>query len=361
MVGAVMADGWWRGQLSWFLHRNVYGERLGLLAQLEITYTDASVERIVTDESWRRPRVRSWPPISTTVEATTRASNFQAGRRRPSTTPDGGRSSISNPRWACSWRPGTTNPAHRIASCSPGADRSFRPHDPRLRPEPRRMGAPARRPGRVRCGDHHPARRGARGRRARRPAAALRQGHRHVPAVGGVDAFEPTFTFHGFRYAEVDGWPGGALPTAEDLEAVVVHSDLTGIGTLECSDEQLNQLHAMSSGRCAATSSTSRPTAHSATSASAGPATSPSSRRQRHTCTTCPASSTTGWPTSQQSRAPMAQCLSLFPTCPTSSCRRSLRVGVMLRRSSPGSCSVGSATATCSSGSSTACARRWTT
>ena len=26
---------------------------------------------------------------------------------------------------------------------------------------------------------------------------------------GGVDVFEPTFTFHGFRYAEVTGWPGG--------------------------------------------------------------------------------------------------------------------------------------------------------
>ena len=26
---------------------------------------------------------------------------------------------------------------------------------------------------------------------------------------GGEDIFEPTFTFHGFRYAEVEGWPGG--------------------------------------------------------------------------------------------------------------------------------------------------------
>ncbi len=25
---------------------------------------------------------------------------------------------------------------------------------------------------------------------------------------GGDDVFEPTFTFHGFRYVEVDGWPG---------------------------------------------------------------------------------------------------------------------------------------------------------
>ena len=41
---------------------------------------------------------------------------------------------------------------------------------------------------------------------------------------GEDDAFEPTFTFHGFRYAEVDGWPGEL--TADALTAVVVSSDL---------------------------------------------------------------------------------------------------------------------------------------
>ena len=25
---------------------------------------------------------------------------------------------------------------------------------------------------------------------------------------GGEDVFEPEFTFHGFRYAQIDGWPG---------------------------------------------------------------------------------------------------------------------------------------------------------
>jgi alpha-L-rhamnosidase len=56
-----------------------------------------------------------------------------------------------------------------------------------------------------------------------------------------VDTFEPTFTFHGFRYAEVTGWPGEL--TEDSLEAVVVHSELRPTGTFECSDELLNQLH----------------------------------------------------------------------------------------------------------------------
>ncbi|HWS35853.1 MAG TPA: family 78 glycoside hydrolase catalytic domain, partial [Actinoplanes sp.] len=59
---------------------------------------------------------------------------------------------------------------------------------------------------------------------------------------GGTDFFEPTLTFHGFRYAEVSGWPAD-VPIESALEAVVVHSDLRRTGWFECSDELLNQLH----------------------------------------------------------------------------------------------------------------------
>jgi len=59
---------------------------------------------------------------------------------------------------------------------------------------------------------------------------------------GGLDEFEPTFTTHGFRYAEVTGWPGDLTP--DDIEAVVVHTQLTRIGHFACSDPMLDQLHA---------------------------------------------------------------------------------------------------------------------
>ncbi|OUM45545.1 alpha-L-rhamnosidase, partial [Arthrobacter agilis] len=58
---------------------------------------------------------------------------------------------------------------------------------------------------------------------------------------GGEDFFEPTRTFHGFRYAEMTGWPGTL--TGDSLEAVVVHSELERTGTFECSNELVNQLH----------------------------------------------------------------------------------------------------------------------
>ena len=49
------------------------------------------------------------------------------------------------------------------------------------------------------------------------------------------------FTFHGFRYAEVTGWPGVFDPAA--ITAVVIHSDMTRTGWFECSDPMVNKLH----------------------------------------------------------------------------------------------------------------------
>ena len=58
---------------------------------------------------------------------------------------------------------------------------------------------------------------------------------------GGADEFEPTFTFHGFRYAEIEGWPGEVDASA--LTAVVIGSELDRIGTFRCSDDLLNRFH----------------------------------------------------------------------------------------------------------------------
>ncbi|MRX45218.1 alpha-L-rhamnosidase [Agromyces kandeliae] len=65
---------------------------------------------------------------------------------------------------------------------------------------------------------------------------------RYVLAGSVVEQWEPRFTFHGFRYAEITGWPGALAP--EDVDAVAIHTDMTRTGWLETSDELLNKLHA---------------------------------------------------------------------------------------------------------------------
>ena len=59
----------------------------------------------------------------------------------------------------------------------------------------------------------------------------------------GVEIWEPRFTYHGFRYVEVTGWPG-KLET-NDITGIVVNTALPQAGAFECSDARINQLHRM--------------------------------------------------------------------------------------------------------------------
>ena len=53
--------------------------------------------------------------------------------------------------------------------------------------------------------------------------------------------YEPTFTFFGFRYLEISGWNGRLAK--QDVQAVVISSDLPRTGLFACSDEMLNRLY----------------------------------------------------------------------------------------------------------------------
>ncbi|MEM3713715.1 MAG: family 78 glycoside hydrolase catalytic domain, partial [Nitrososphaeria archaeon] len=57
----------------------------------------------------------------------------------------------------------------------------------------------------------------------------------------GEETYEPRFTYHGFRYAQVEGFPG--VPTLESLEGRVVHTDVEKIGDFYCSNETINTIH----------------------------------------------------------------------------------------------------------------------
>ncbi|KAH6689841.1 alfa-L-rhamnosidase [Plectosphaerella plurivora] len=58
-----------------------------------------------------------------------------------------------------------------------------------------------------------------------------------------LNDWSPRFTFHGFRYVEISGWPGDG-PRPEDVQALVIHSDMARRGFFECSNPHVNRLHA---------------------------------------------------------------------------------------------------------------------
>jgi len=57
----------------------------------------------------------------------------------------------------------------------------------------------------------------------------------------GLEIYEPRFTYHGYRYVEITGFPG--TPTLENVEGCFVHTDVEKTGKFVCSNELINKIH----------------------------------------------------------------------------------------------------------------------
>ena len=191
---------------------------------------------------------RSCAPASTTARTTTPASSSTGWssarlrrrgvgcRRRPRPRPEHPRRAHRSP-----------GALHRGGAARRGADLPDRRPHPRLRPEPRRARPhPRRGPRRQHRARSAPPRCC---RTARSTPGPLREArstdHYTLAGRAGGEEWEPRFTFHGFRYAEIDGWTGDidAAAAAGDLVARVYHTDLERTGWFESSDPLVNRLH----------------------------------------------------------------------------------------------------------------------
>lgn len=59
----------------------------------------------------------------------------------------------------------------------------------------------------------------------------------------GMEEFTPRFTFHGFRYVEVTGFPG--KPSLDSLEGLRLNTDVASAGDFECSNGMFNRIQRM--------------------------------------------------------------------------------------------------------------------
>lgn len=71
--------------------------------------------------------------------------------------------------------------------------------------------------------------------------AAKATDHLILAGTSEPTSWEPNFTFHGFRYMQVDNWPGTDL--LESIEAVVIHTDMALTSSFDSSNPSLNKLH----------------------------------------------------------------------------------------------------------------------
>ena len=63
----------------------------------------------------------------------------------------------------------------------------------------------------------------------------------YVLKGSGEEEWEPRFTYHGFRYVEVDGYPGEL--TADQFIGRLVYDEMENVGSFTSSNSLLNQIH----------------------------------------------------------------------------------------------------------------------
>ncbi|MEO3887215.1 family 78 glycoside hydrolase catalytic domain [Nonomuraea sp. B5E05] len=238
-IGAILADGWYAGHISWFGPFQ-YGRRPAFRAELEILHDDGSVTRLCTDPGWRA------------ATGAIRYADLQNGERQDLAAEPLGwtEAGFDDSRWAPAVR--VSPPAGRLtAAVAP----PIRVHE-ELEP----VAVWERSPGRwiADFGQNLVGWVRLTGRAGRDRPVVLRhaevldhEGGPHLanlrsaramdeflPSGDGTETFEPRFTFHGFRYVEVSGLR--AAP--ERITARVAHAAMEPAGEFTCSDERLDRL-----------------------------------------------------------------------------------------------------------------------
>ncbi|SDL50190.1 alpha-L-rhamnosidase [Tessaracoccus oleiagri] len=56
-------------------------------------------------------------------------------------------------------------------------------------------------------------------------------------------SWSPKFSYYGFRYVELTGWPDEQPPTGDSVVAHCIHTDLRRTGAFSCSEPLLNEIH----------------------------------------------------------------------------------------------------------------------
>ncbi|MFE5141172.1 family 78 glycoside hydrolase catalytic domain [Streptomyces fagopyri] len=243
-IGAWLGDGWYRGRIGFDGgSRNLYGTDQSLIAQLEVTHDDGSTTVIATDPTWQaaaspilfsslydgetfdgRLYDRSW---STPHGA-------PSGKWEPVATGSRDTSTLIAPKGPpvrC------TQQLHPLTVTAMGSGRYVLDFGQNL-------------VGRLRITVDGPAdttltMRHAEvlqdGELATRPLRQAAATDTYILDDSGEQSWEPRFTLHGFRYAEISGWPGEL--TGDRVVAQVHHTDMVRTGWFECSDPLINRLH----------------------------------------------------------------------------------------------------------------------
>jgi alpha-L-rhamnosidase len=242
VIGVILGDGWYRGYLGWRDRRNTYGERLAALVQLQITFTDGSTQTVSTDESWRAstgPILSSDIYMGETYDARLEkkgwsAPGYDASGWRGVRILDHSKEILIAPEGP---------PVRRIEEIRPVKILRTPAGDTVVDMGQNMVGwvrLKVRGPAGATVTLRHAEVLDKVGNFYTANLRGARQTVRYTLRGDGEEVFEPHFSFQGFRYVAVDGFPGEL--SLEALTGIVIHSDMRVTGRFETSNPLLNQL-----------------------------------------------------------------------------------------------------------------------
>ncbi len=241
-VGAVLGDGWYRGTLAWGNNWAIYGKRLGLLMQMKITYTDGTESFILTDESWKSNNdgaIRMSDIYNgETYDATKKLSGWDLTDYN-----DSGWKAVKEGTYKDNLIASEGAAVRKIQEIKPV--KVFRsPKGSLLVDMGQNMVGWIRLKVKGNTGTvvtlRHAEVLDKYGEFYTENLRAAKCELNYTLTGTGEEIYEPRFTFMGFRFVEVKGFPGEL--TADNITGVVVHSDMPVTGTYESSNALLNQL-----------------------------------------------------------------------------------------------------------------------
>lgn len=240
-IGSALADGWYAGYLGFGKKREHYGDKPRLLVQLEIEYADGARDFIVTDKSWKAaygPHIESDFLMGETYDARMELTGWD-------------RTGFDDSKWDAVVTDKIEPKIEPYPSVTVKKIMEIRPIE-RTEPNPgvfvfdmgQNFAGWVRLKVKGKTGDKVVLRFAE----ILNPDGTIyttnlreaRCTDYYTLAGSGTEIWEPKFTFHGFRYVEVTGYPG--TPSSDSITGVVLHSDMPVAGSFECSNPMVNQL-----------------------------------------------------------------------------------------------------------------------
>jgi alpha-L-rhamnosidase len=247
-IGVRVAEGWFNGRIGFEGgRRNIWGDRNTLIAQLEATLDDGSVQQVNSDDTWF------------VTEGPIRLTEIYDGEKYDATKEVDGWS--SEDKSSHSWKsvevldplPGRTKlvagygePVRRIEAVKPIKQITTPSGKTILDFGQNLVGYLRIKKVRGAAGHKITLKHAEvleHGELGTRPLRDCKATDEYIlKGSQEAESWEPRFTFHGFRYAQIDNWPEESSLT-DSVEAVVCHTDMKKAGHFECSDSNLNKLY----------------------------------------------------------------------------------------------------------------------